>query len=161
MSRLCSAATSSMISSGTTSRHCASEYPSAWVHASASVASSPSEWSVVCHAQVLRLGQQVRRGTDNPVTVPGQQRLFGHCGQRVLEPGRVFLSAGCGEVGQVVAGDRDHQVVPLAHRHGVGRMELRDGHARIVRRAVSDQQLNYSEGCGRDVETGEVAPSQG
>ena len=52
----------------------------------------------VDHAQVLRLGQPVRRGTDHPVAVPGQQRLFGQCGQRLLEPGRVFLSAGCGEV---------------------------------------------------------------
>jgi hypothetical protein len=89
----------------------------------------------VDHTQVLRLGQQVRRGTDHPVAVPGQQRLFGQCGPRVLEPGHVFLSAGGWEVGQVMAGDRDHQVVPLAHRRGVGRIELRNGHARIVRRA--------------------------
>jgi hypothetical protein len=89
----------------------------------------------VDHARVLHLGQQVRRGTDHSVAVPGQQRLFGRCGPRVLEPGRVFPSAGCGEVGQVVTGDRDHQVVPLAHRHGIGRVELPDGHARIVGRA--------------------------
>jgi len=42
-------------------------------------------------------GQQVRRGTHYPVAVPGQQRLFGQCGPRVLEPGRVFRSAGCRE----------------------------------------------------------------
>jgi len=42
---------------------------------------------------------------------------------------------GVGRVGHIVVGDRDHQVVPLAHRYGVAVIELRDGHPRIVRRA--------------------------
>jgi len=33
--------------------------------------------------------------------------------------------------------------LPPAHRHGVGRIELPDGHARVVRRGVRDQQWNY------------------
>jgi hypothetical protein len=53
MSRLCSAATSPMNSSGTASRHCTSEYPSAWVHASASAASSSPEWSASWHWDLM------------------------------------------------------------------------------------------------------------
>jgi hypothetical protein len=42
-----------MISSGAASRHCTSEYPSAWVRASASVASSPAEWSAIWHRDLM------------------------------------------------------------------------------------------------------------
>ncbi len=83
-------------------------------------------------------------------------RPFGHRGHRVFEPGRAFPSAGCGEIRHVVAGDSDHQLVPVAHRHGVSRIELRDGHARIVPTGLTVQQLNYSSGA---IKRSRVPPS--
>lgn len=73
----------------------------------------------VHQAPVLRLRQLVRRSADDSLPVPGQQRMFGR------RPARHR------EVGYVVPRDRDRQVVPLVHRHGVRRIQLPDGHARL------------------------------